>query len=441
MYNILTIKWFKIKLFYPAGPPSIKALERGCIVSDSNFRFITFFGITIFVLISAIDIIIRMYSGVLMDIAKLIYQDRLVGTFVELIKINSPSFKEREIGHILARKLEAADCQVEFQEYDRSFNIIAFKKGNNPHTPPIILSGHMDTIEPTEGINYNISKGIIRSTGNTVLGADDKSALAQIIEALTVINDNNLPHGDLEIIFTSAEETGLFGAKNLDFNRLRSKHALILDSSGPVGKIVVAAPTHYTYEMKVIGRPAHAGIEPEKGLSAIRVAAGIISEVPDGRISEETTANIGLIRGGTATNVVPKEVIIKGEVRSHNTKELEDTKRRIFGTAEVLAQHTEAKLEISGQEEYQAFKIEKEEPFLRFLDGIYRACEIKPTHAVTGGGSDANVFNQRGILAINLSSGMQNVHSTDEFIEIKDLYNGSLVILKSVSGLAGSPSL
>ncbi len=367
-----------------------------------------------------------------MDIARFINQDRLVETFIELISINSPSFKEQEIGKLLAKKLEAVGCRVEFQEYDRSFNLIAHKKGTNPDTPPLILSGHMDTIEPTEGITYSIEDSVIRSTGNTVLGADDKSALAQILEALTVIYEGNLPHGDLEIVFTSAEENGLFGAKNLDLSKIRSKHAIVLDSSGNVGKLVIAAPTHYTYEMRITGRPAHAGIEPEKGISAIRVAARIISEVPDGRIDAETTANIGLIKGGTATNVVPKEVVIKGEFRSHNHETLEEIRSSVFQIAERITGEMGATIEVKGQEEYQAFRIDQGEPFLRFLDGIYRECGMEPVHTVTGGGSDANVFNQRGITAINLSSGMQKVHSTEEFIEIKDLYQGSLVVLKAV---------
>lgn len=373
-----------------------------------------------------------------MDLAQYINQERLIETFLGLIKINSPSFSESEIGYILAKKLEDAGCRVEFQEYERSFNLIAFKKGTNPGIPPILLSGHMDTIEPTDGVTYSIEDGIIRTTGNTVLGADDKSALAQILEALTVINERGFPHGDIEIVFTSAEENGLFGAKNLDFSRLHSKHALILDSSGSVGKIVIAAPTHYTYEMKITGRPAHAGIEPEKGISAIRVAAKIIAEVPDGRINQETTANIGIIKGGTATNVVPKEVLVKGELRSHNTRDLEETKKAIFETAEAIARQNGALIEISGQEEYIAFRIDEDEPLLRFLDGVYKDCGIEPVHTQTGGGSDANIFNQRGIKAINLSTGMQKVHSTDEHIYIKDLYNGSLIVLKTITAFGES---
>lgn len=375
-----------------------------------------------------------------MDISHDINQDRLIDSFVDLIKINSPSFQEREIGKLLAKKLEAVGCLVTFQEYDRSFNLVALKKGTDPNILPLLLSGHMDTIESTEGITYSIEDGVVRTTGNTVLGADDKSGLAQILEALTVINEKKLPHGDLEIVFTSAEENGLFGAKNLDFTNIRSKHALVLDSGGSVGNIVIAAPTHYTYEIKITGRPAHAGIEPEKGISAIRVAARIITEVPDGRINVGTTANIGIIKGGTATNVVPKDVTIKGELRSHNSKDLEETKRKIFDVAATTAGKEAARVEISGQEEYTAFRIDEDVPFLRFLDGVYNRHGIEPVHSVTGGGSDASIFNQRGITAINISTGMQKVHSTEEHIHIKDLCNGSLILLAAITSLGSLPS-
>lgn len=369
------------------------------------------------------------------DFSHYINQKRLIETFTGLIRINSPSYNERDIGDILAKRLEGVGFQVDFQEYDKSFNIIALKKGGIPDTPPLLLSGHMDTIEPTEGIRFSIEDGVIRSTGNTVLGADDKSALAQILEVLTVIHEKDLPHGDLEIVFTSAEENGLFGAKNLDFTRLRSKHALVLDSGGSVGNIVIAAPTHYTYEMKITGKAAHAGIEPEKGISAIRVAARIISDLPDGRINAGTTANIGVISGGTATNVVPKEVILKGELRSHNTGELEKTKQALFTTAETIARQNGALLEIAGREEYRAFRIDKNDPFLLFLGKVFKGCGMEPVHTTTGGGSDANVFNQNGIMTINIATGMQKVHSTEEHIYIKDLFNGCVVVLSAICSM------
>ncbi|MBI5074205.1 MAG: M20/M25/M40 family metallo-hydrolase [Nitrospirae bacterium] len=366
----------------------------------------------------------------------LINKKRLVSTFIDLIKINSPSFEEDLLGRHLEKLFEHLDFRVTRQRYDRSFNIIARKKGSLKNVRSLLLSGHMDTIEPTEGIRYAVKGGIIRSTGETVLGADDKSAIAQILEAITALKEQNIPHGDIEVVITSAEEKGLCGAKNLDYKKIKSRHALVLDSGGPVGRIVVAAPTHVTYEMRVTGKPAHAGIEPEKGISAIRVASEIIAAVPDGRIDAVTTANIGMIRGGTATNVVPREVVINGEVRSHAPATLRAVSREIFDAARGIAKKRNARIHVKAGEEYQAFRISRKEPFLAYMDGIFLKAGIRPEHTVTGGGSDANIFNQHGIVTLNLSSGMQKVHSHDEFIQIEDLVNGAIIVAASVRDFA-----
>jgi tripeptide aminopeptidase len=362
-----------------------------------------------------------------------INKTRLIDTFLELVKVNSPSFMEEAIGALLREKLEKVGCAVELQQYDGSFNIIASKAGTKPGIPPLILSGHMDTIESTEGIMFSTENDVIRTTGKTVLGADDKSALAEILEALAVLKERELPHGDIEIVFSSAEEKGLCGAKNLDFSKLRGTYAIVLDSSGPVGSAVFAAPTQITYEMTITGRAAHAGIEPERGISSIRTAAKIISRVPDGRVDNETTANIGVISGGTATNVVPKETLIRGEIRSHNEETLKSIRRDIFDNAREAAKEDRAQLEISEIEEYRSFRIEEDEPFLSFLKDVFRYCGIELSLMKSGGGSDANVFHDKGIMAVNLSSGMQGAHSIEEFIETKDLVHGCLVVLKTVA--------
>jgi tripeptide aminopeptidase len=372
-----------------------------------------------------------------MDMARYIKRDRLVDTFLKLVAINSPSFEERDIGKALTVWLEKAGCIVEFWDYGGSGNIVARKKGNHPGAHTLMLSGHMDTIEPTTGIVVSNENGVIRTAGDTVLGADDKSALAQILEALAVLEEHNIPHGDIEVVFTSAEEKGLAGARSLDFSRLKSRHALVLDSSGSVGKLVVAAPTHYTYAMKITGRAAHAGIEPEKGLNAVTVAARIISGIPDGRIDVHTTANVGIIGGGTATNVVPKEVLVRGEVRSHSAEVLGRIREEIGTIARSVAGAQGAGLEIAWEEEYRSFRIGSDDPFLRFLLSVYRQCGLEPACVITGGGSDANIYNEKGIRAINISTGMQKVHSSEEYILINDLCMGGLVVLKTICDFGG----
>ncbi len=364
-----------------------------------------------------------------------INRKRILKTFVELIQINSPSFHEELIGRHLIGMLRRLGCTVTRQEYDESFNIIGTLKGTVRSAPALILSAHMDTIEPTEGITYAVSRDRVRSTGPTVLGADDKSAIAQILEAVSVIREKRIPHGDIEIVLTSAEEKGLTGARHLDFSRLKGRHALVLDSGGRVGRLVVGAPTHHTYEMTVIGRSAHAGIEPERGISAIRAASRIISAVPDGRIDGMTTANIGIIDGGTATNVVPRVARIRGEVRSHTQAVLERTERKIYGTARGIAGTLGVRLMIRTNEEYRSFSIGSTEPFLIYLDDVMKRCRIKPAHVITGGGSDANIFHEKGIMAVNLSNGMQRVHSPQEYILLKDLCDGSRIVLEALLGI------
>jgi len=361
-------------------------------------------------------------------------RERLVRTFTELIEINSPSFEEDRIGSVLAGKLEQVGCIVERQDYGESFNLVAMKKGNTDCPASLLLSGHMDTIEPTAGIKYAIEDGVIKSVGKTVLGSDDKSALAAILEALSVIKEKGLPHGDIEIVFTSAEEKGLDGAKNLDLDSLKSRHGLVLDSGGGIGGIVIAAPTHITYTMTLTGRPAHAGLEPEKGISAIRAAARIIASIPDGRIDENTTANIGIIKGGTATNVVPREVVVNGEMRSHNRASLERTRDEVFSRAREIAGKLQVAIDIDEKQEYQSFTIPLDGPFLSFVDDMFVKCGIEPAHIASGGGSDANILNAGGIVTLNISTGMDKVHSHEECIRVDDLAAVSAVVLETVLG-------
>lgn len=366
------------------------------------------------------------------EITKYINKERLVQTFLELVNINSPSFREREIGNYVIERLRALGFKVDLQDYGKSFNILAFKRGDKLNTNSLLLGGHLDTIESTEGIQYSVKGNLIKTVGDTVLGADDKSAIAEVLETLSVLEELNIPHCNLEVVLTSAEEKGLVGAKSLDYHKLRSKYGLVFDSNGTVGGIVLAAPTHDTYSMKITGKSAHAGIEPENGISAIMVSSRIISEIPDGRIDKETTANIGVIKGGSATNVVPKDTIIEGEVRSHNIETLESLKRQIFGTAKRITTKSQALIDITEQRQYHAFKIEESDPFVQFIERVMRECQIEPYYIISGGGSDTSIFNNYGIKTLNLSSGMQQPHTTNEYIDIDDLNKASTLLLQAI---------
>ncbi|MBF0457693.1 MAG: M20/M25/M40 family metallo-hydrolase [Nitrospirae bacterium] len=361
---------------------------------------------------------------------------RLIDTFIELVQINSPSFNEHEIGAWLIERLVALGLTVDSQNYGASFNLTGRMAGTVRAVEPVMLSCHMDTVESTKGLKLIREGGIIKTDGGTILGADDKSGIAEILEALHVLKEQDLPHGDIEVVFTSAEERGLVGAKNLNFGSLKSRIALVLDCSGSIGRVVLAAPTHDSYVMRITGRAAHAGIEPERGTSAIKAAAKIISEVPDGRIDPNTTANIGIIHGGTATNIVPKEVTLEGEIRSHDADSLERTKTVIFDTARRLAKKNQVKLQIEENRQYHGFHIGEADEFVRLIKDVCEDLSITPEFIVYGGGSDANIYNSHGIKSLVISSGMQMPHTTDEFIKEEDLSKAALILLGVLRAMA-----
>jgi tripeptide aminopeptidase len=289
----------------------------------------------------------------------------------------------------------------------------------------------MDTVEPTAGLQCTITEGIIKSSGTTILGADNKSAVSQILEALAVLREQGLPHPPIEIVFTSAEEKGLIGARNLKVSSLRSRHGIILDISGPPGRIVTAAPAREQFDITIRGRAAHAGIEPEKGVNAVRVAAEIIAQLPNGRLDEETTFNVSALDGGSASNIVPKEARIHGEFRTHSAERRSELAERIRSTAESAALPAGAIAEVVMETEYESFRIDRNDRFLAFAARMLSETGLAPELIVTGGGSDANVLNLNGICCLNLSNGMQDIHTTDEHISIADLVTGAEILIRT----------
>ncbi|MGC9361107.1 MAG: M20/M25/M40 family metallo-hydrolase, partial [Anaerolineae bacterium] len=243
-------------------------------------------------------------------------RDRLLDVFLDLVRIASPSRQEQEVASYIRAYLEDLGIAV---ESDQAGNLYAYMEGDGT---PLAFTAHMDTVVPCEGVTPLVENGVVRSDGTTILGADDKSGVAAILEAVTALSEGSVVHRPLDLLFTVQEEIGLFGAKAVEVDRLRARMAIGLDAEGQQGTLVVSAPGQNSLEAVVHGKAAHAGVEPEKGVSAIRVAAEAIASMPLGRIDEETTANIGVISGGRATNIVPDRVEIKGEARSHDEAKL-----------------------------------------------------------------------------------------------------------------------
>ncbi|MCK4300456.1 MAG: M20/M25/M40 family metallo-hydrolase, partial [Planctomycetes bacterium] len=342
-------------------------------------------------------------------------QDRLVSTFLELVQIDSPSGHEEEIARHLTAELKSLGLTV---ERDTTGNVIGLLAGEGP---PILLSAHMDTVEPGRGVKPVITNGIITSDGATILGGDDKSGVAAILEVLQVLVERELSHPPLEVALTTSEETGLNGAKGLDLSTLRAKEGIVLDSGGEIGTIVVSAPSQDKLRAVVHGKAAHAGAEPEKGINAIVVAAEAIAAMPLGRIDEETTANIGRIQGGTATNIVPDRTEMAGEARSHDERKLEAQVQAMTEALKETAERHGATVEIDVQRSYSAFKLSEEDDIVRRAVAAATTLGLTPALVPSGGGSDANIFNAGGITTINISSGMDKVHTTEERLAVDDL--------------------
>lgn len=360
-----------------------------------------------------------------MPSATFVDRDRLLATFLELVRIDSPSGHEAAIGADLTRRLQAAGCLV---QQDAVGNLIAHLPGQGDET--ILLSCHMDTVGSDTGITPVIRDGVIYSDGATILGGDDKSGVAIVLETLTLLAEHpDWAHPPLEIVITVREEVGLWGARQLDKSQLRARWGVVLDAGGPIGTLVYSAPSQNRINAIVHGKKAHAGSEPEKGVNAIVVAAVAIAAMPLGRIDDETTANIGVIRGGEATNIVPDRVEIHGEARSRDGAKLASQTAAMVRALEDAAAHHNTTATITVTPLYHTYRITPDQPpyiaAQRALDRL--GFLLLPKMA--GGGTDGNIYTNAGIPCIVLSTGMAQVHTTEEHIAIQDMVDAARVLV------------
>lgn len=367
---------------------------------------------------------------------KVIQEERIVDTFQKYVQIDSPTKNEKKFANFIVSELEALGLEVYIDHAGEKVggntgNIIAKLKGTKD-TEPIVFSCHMDTVSPGCGIQPIIKDGVIYSDGTTVLGADDKAGIAAVIEALRVVKENNIQHGPIEMVFSIYEEGGLFGAKNLEYEKIESKRAVVLDSGGDLGEITIQGPAQDKINAKVIGKSAHAGVAPEEGISAIIVAAKAISNMSLLRIDEETTANIGVIDGGSATNVVTPEVYLKGEARSLDNDKLERQTNHMISCLEESAKEYGAEVEIHSQRMYSAFQLNENEEIVNIVKKAWKNIGISPYTVSSGGGSDTNIFNEKGIKAVNIGIGERKPHTLEEHIYIRDLVDTAKLVLEII---------
>lgn len=367
--------------------------------------------------------------------------ERLLREFLELIQIDSVSGQERQVCDLLKERLGFLGLQVAEDDAGgtralAAGNIVA-RLAPTADGPHLLFCAHMDTVEPGRGIKPVVGKdGVVRSGGETILAADDKAGIAAIMEALRVICEHKIEHSEITIAFTICEETGLLGAKRLDPS-IKADFGFVLDSTGPLGEIVVRAPSHDKITATIYGKAAHAGVSPEKGINAIYVAAQAIAAMKLGRIDPETTANIGIISGGKATNIVPDSVYLEGEVRSlEGVRRVENT-NRICSIIEETARRAQARAHIKVDLLYEGFDFEKEAPVIKLIRRAMRRHGIEAVLTQSGGGSDANILNARGIPTVNLSTGMENVHTTDEQIAVTDIVTLAQIVLELVLCASG----
>jgi tripeptide aminopeptidase len=375
----------------------------------------------------------------------LINPERLKNLLIELIKIDSLSRKEYDVAMRLKRELEDLGAQVSIDGAGERVggnvgNLIAHFTGTAPKAMPILLSAHMDTVVPGEGIVPILEGDILRTDGRTVLGGDDKSGVAIICEVLRVVKENGYPCSDVDVVFTICEEAGLIGAKCLDVNRLRARTGLVLDSDS-VGFLFTKAPAANRMEFRVHGLEAHAGVCPEKGVNAIKVAADGIAQMSLGRIDHETTANIGVIEGGMAVNIVPNSVILKGEARSHSQEKLDrQTEHMLRCLQEAAARHTlavggapfSASVDAKIERDYDRMDVSEGAAIVQLVHAAAKNLRVELKTLATGGGCDANVLNQKGLEVANLSTGMREIHTVKEWLDLKDLNLSAQMVLEVV---------
>jgi tripeptide aminopeptidase len=364
-------------------------------------------------------------------------QDRLVQTFLELARQNTPPRSEKAASDIGRRMLEEIGFDCTYDDAGEKVggdvgNLIAFKQGTIPNAPAIFFSAHFDTVEPTPGLEPIIEGDIIRSDGKTIVGADDKCGLAPIIEAMRLLEEQQIPHGDIQLLLTICEEIGLVGAKHIDPGAIKAQYGYVLDSGPPVGSFIYHAPTQDIFEATIHGRSAHAGAQPEDGISAIAVAARAIARMKLGRVGPETTANVGIIRGGAATNIIPAEVYLKCEARSRSQAKLDQQRDAMLTALREEAEAAGATVDINLWNAYPGYELPMDSPVLEIGQAACERIGMETFLRVTGGGADANFFNAYGIPTTVIGCGMVNIHRHDEYCTISDMVRSTQLVVSIV---------
>jgi tripeptide aminopeptidase len=362
---------------------------------------------------------------------------------LELCAIPSPPGEERAVADRVLAELRSIGLDADEDDAGTEIgstmgNILCRLPGAVAGGTPLLLCAHLDTVPPEGPIEPVVDGGVVRNAKGTILGADNKSAVVAMLEAARRIVTEGRPHAGVELLFTPKEEVGLLGAYAFDHTRLQAKAGYVFDQAAPIGEIVLGAPSARAIEARFHGRAAHAGMAPEEGRSAIAAAARAVADLRLGRVDERSTANVGLISGGTARNIVPEWCTVTAEARSHDDAALAALVQEMLDTFAFAASVSDCTVETEVRAQYRAYRFESSDTPVALAAAALRAAGFEPRFTLSGGGADANVFNERGLPCVNLANGMAEIHTPDEHITVADVDAMVDVTLALVDGALGA---
>ena len=367
----------------------------------------------------------------------MVNKERLVNSFIEMTKIDAVSFQERKMADYLTEELKELGFTVKEDQAGSQYgsetgNLYCYREGTIAGSP-FLFCVHMDTVAPGIGKKAVCHEnGIITSDGSTVLGADDVSGIAEILEMLTVIKENEAACRSMELLITIGEEAYLKGSEVFDFSQLKAKEAFVLDLTGTAGTAAIEAPSLLPFTLTINGQASHAGFQPEAGIHAIALAAKIITAMKQGRIDEETTFNVGMISGGEGTNIIPKQCILRGEARSLKHKKAEKLLNKLEKTAAKITHEAGATYNLEITYANLAYKVPKKEKIVKHYRQALKTVGIEPHLITTFGGSDASNLMKHGIMTLTLSCGMEKVHTCEEYTLVEELVKNTEILLQLV---------
>lgn len=351
----------------------------------------------------------------------------LLDVFLELCAIASPPGEERPVADRVLAYLRELGLQAEEDDAGARVgatagNLLARLPGANGAGAPLFFCAHLDTVPPEGPIEPVVGEdGVVRNAAGTILGADNKAAVAVMLEAARRLLAEGRPHAGVELLFTPKEEVGLLGAGAFDASALQARVGFVYDQAAPIGEIVLGAPFARALAVRFHGRAAHAGMYPEEGRSAIQAAARAVADLRLGRLDEQTSANVGEIAGGTARNIVPEWCSLTAEARSHDEATLVDVVQEMVDTLAFAAATADCTVEVEVCEQYRGYRFRSDAAPVRLAAAALRRSGFEPTTTISGGAADANVFNARGLQCVNLANGMAEIHTPQEHIAVADL--------------------